>query len=37
MKTPLPESLFNKLAGLGPATLLKKHLPGELKLYLGWV
>ena len=25
-KTPVPESLFNKVAGLRPATLLKKRL-----------
>ena len=26
MKIPVPESLFNKVAGLRPATLLKKRL-----------
>ena len=26
IKTPVPESLFNKVAGLSPATLLKKRL-----------
>ena len=26
MKTPVPESLFNKVVGLRPATLLKKRL-----------
>ena len=38
-KTPVPESLFNKVAGLRPATLLKKRLwhrcfPGNFVKFL---